>query len=162
MHTENLVEQLANALQKKQAFCATAESCTGGLIASTLTQRPGSSLWFDCGFVTYSNSAKQILLGVRAPTLAEHGAVSRETVIEMAEGALLNSKAYVTVAVSGIAGPEGGSIDKPVGTVWFAWAGQNHETLTQCQHLLGTRAEIRLACVDIAIQGFLTQIMSFL
>ena len=99
----------------------TAESCTGGWIAETITEVAGSSQWFERGFVTYSNQAKQEMLGVSAQTLETQGAVSQQTAMEMAEGALLNSSANLCVAVTGIAGPEGGSVDKPVGTVWIGY-----------------------------------------
>ena len=133
---------------------ATAESCTGGWIAKVMTDIPGSSGWFDRGFVTYTNQAKQDMLGVQADTLQQHGAVSEQTVREMANGALCNSRAGVSVAVSGIAGPGGGSADKPVGTVWLAWAaGSNIRTLRV--HLSGDRGRVREQAVELALKGVL-------
>ena len=131
---------------------ATAESCTGGWIAKVLTDIPGSSSWFERGFVTYSNEAKQEMLGVQAHTLQQHGAVSEQTVKEMAAGAIANSKAEVSVAVSGIAGPGGGTADKPVGTVWLAWsAGDQLKTLRA--NLPGDRDRVRQQAVELALQG---------
>ncbi|MGH8369528.1 MAG: CinA family protein, partial [Gammaproteobacteria bacterium] len=117
-----LAEQLARRLLERGLKLACAESCTGGWIAKCLTDIAGSSDWFERGFVTYSNSAKQDALGVSAETLSMHGAVSEQSVREMAVGVLRHSQAQVAVAVSGIAGPTGGSADKPVGTVWIGWA----------------------------------------
>jgi len=129
-----------------------AESCTGGWIAKILTDIPGSSEWFERGFVTYSNQAKQEMLNVKSGTLQQHGAVSEETVKEMASGALFNSQGAVSVAVSGIAGPGGGTVEKPVGTVWLAWAsGENLKTLHV--HLSGDRSRIREQTVELALQG---------
>ena len=119
--SETLV-QLASHLQRRGWWLSCAESCTGGGIAAALTDIPGSSAWFDRGFVTYSNQSKKDMLGVADATLATFGAVSRETVTEMASGALECSAAQISVAVTGIAGPDGGTPDKPVGTVWIAWA----------------------------------------
>ena len=131
---------------------ATAESCTGGWIAKVLTDIPGSSSWFERGFVTYSNEAKQEMLGVQAHTLQQHGAVSEQTVKEMAAGAIANSKAEVSVAVSGIAGPGGGAADKPVGTVWLAWSvGDQLRTLRA--NLPGDRDRVRQQAVELALQG---------
>ena len=158
MGIPDLVMALGESLQKKHYLCAVAESCTGGLIAAAITAQPGSSLWFDCGFVTYSNTSKQSLLGVSHQILNTHGAVSSETVIAMAEGTLSNSKAHISVAVSGIAGPDGGSTEKPVGTVWFAWAGPHTNTISICHHLTGTRAVIRSTCVSIALEGLIALI----
>jgi nicotinamide-nucleotide amidase len=131
---------------------ASAESCTGGGIAAALTDVPGSSAWFDRGFVTYSNQAKQDMLGVSPETLLRYGAVSRETVIEMVRGALARSPAQLGVAVSGVAGPGGGTRDKPVGTVWIAWATANDVAAV---HRLfpGDRAAVRAATVDLALAG---------
>ena len=130
-----LAEQVGEALLKRGRVLATAESCTGGWVAKLVTDVAGSSQWFDRGFVTYSNPAKQAMLGVSADTLARHGAVSRATAIEMARGALRNSDADLTVAVTGIAGPSGGTDRKPVGLVWYglAWreVGQIHDYATK-------------------------------
>lgn len=157
-----LAQNLATALLERQAMVATAESCTGGWIAKILTDLAGSSAWFERGFVSYSNEAKQDLLGVRATTLQRHGAVSAETVAEMALGALQHSRAQYAVAVSGVAGPSGGSPDKPVGTVWLAWARQTQPDLPESvsvrqQHHLftGDREQIRRATVAAALQGLL-------
>jgi len=114
-------QDLGERLRAAREHLVTAESCSGGWIAKCLTDIAGSSEWFDCGMVVYSYEAKQALLGVRPQTLEEHGAVSRETVIEMVSGALVHSGASIAVAVTGIAGPGGGSPDKPVGTVWIGW-----------------------------------------
>lgn len=132
---------------------ATAESCTGGGVAQAVTEAAGSSNWFDRGFVTYSNLAKQQMLGVKDETLARCGAVSKEVVLEMVEGALKFSAAQVVLAVSGIAGPGGGTVEKPVGTVWFAWGRREAVVYTKCYHLKGNRAEVRALAVQIAMQG---------
>ena len=130
---------------------ATAESCTGGWIAKAVTDVAGSSAWFDCGMAAYSYEAKQALLGVRPQTLEAFGAVSRETVVEMVSGALVHSGASVAVAVTGIAGPGGGSADKPVGTVWFGF--QVHGLLTSETRVFpGDRAAVRAATVRHAMQ----------
>lgn len=118
-----LTQQLAEKLKAKHLTIASAESCTGGLVAGLLTELPGSSLWFDRGFVTYSNLAKQEMLGVSAGLINTYGAVSKEVAEAMVVGALSHSAADLALSVTGIAGPSGGSIEKPVGTVWFAWAG---------------------------------------
>ena len=131
----------------------TAESCTGGWIAKCLTDIAGSSDWFDSGMVVYSYEAKQALLGVRPQTLEQHGAVSRETVIEMVSGALVNSGASVAVAVTGIAGPGGGSADKPVGTVWIAWKRRGGYARAQAFHFDGDREAVRRQTVDRALAG---------
>ncbi len=149
-----IVMALADQLQRRGWWLACAESCTGGGIAAALTDVAGSSTWFDRGFVTYSNQAKQDMLGVSPDTLARFGAVSRETVIEMARGALARSRAQLSVAVSGIAGPGGGSPDKPVGTVWIAWAAPG-ETSAVCEHFAGDRAAVRSSAIDAALRGLL-------
>lgn len=134
---------------------ATAESCTGGGVAHALTMIAGSSDWFERGFVTYANLAKEEMLGVRAETLATYGAVSEATVREMAEGALARSHAGVSLAVSGIAGPAGGSADKPVGTVWFAWAATGRPTRTRHCRFEGDRDAVRQQAVIMALRGVL-------
>ncbi len=136
----------------------TAESCTGGWVAKTCTDLPGSSQWFRGGVVAYTNELKAGLLGVRARTLAEQGAVSEDTVREMAIGALERLGGDVSVAVSGIAGPDGGTPDKPVGTVWFAWARRSPEgPVVRVRHrrFAGDRAEVRQQAVAVALQGVL-------
>lgn len=135
---------------------ATAESCTGGWIAKSLTDVPGSSAVLGYGIVSYSNDAKERLLGVNAQTLQSHGAVSEATVREMAEGALRVSGADIAVAVSGVAGPDGGTEDKPVGTVWFAWAVRAGDTTTSAaerQHFAGDRDAVRRQSVRTALEG---------
>ena len=140
---------------------AAAESCTGGWVAQVITHTAGSSAWFDRGFVTYSNQAKIDMLGVRAATLEAHGAVSLETAGEMAVGALINSQAQISLAITGITGPAGGSPDKPVGTVCFAWGIQKqNETATRTERCVfgGDRESIRRQAVIHALQGLLSRI----
>ena len=149
---EPLVAELAELCEAGGLRVATAESCTGGWIAKVLTDRAGSSAWFERGFVTYSNLAKQEMLGVDAGLLEDPGAVSREVVEAMARGALTGSDAQLAVAVSGIAGPEGGSEDKPVGTVWLAWA-RGDELRSACECFRGDREAVRMATVKLALQG---------
>ena len=139
---------------------ATAESCTGGGIAQALTDISGSSAWFERGFVTYANAAKVEMLGVRQSTLDAHGAVSEATVREMAAGALQHSHAHISVAVSGVAGPTGGTPEKPVGTVWFGWAMHGGEVHARLHHLPGDRAAVREQSVQIALQGVLNMLNS--
>jgi nicotinamide-nucleotide amidase len=148
-----LASQVGEALKAHGMMLATAESCTGGGVAQAITEVAGSSKWFERGFVTYSNLSKQQMLGVRDATLMQYGAVSEATVREMVEGALANSAAQVALAVSGIAGPDGGTPDKPVGTVWFSWGIKNGVTFAQRHHLGGNRAEIRAQAVQIALDG---------
>ena len=138
---------------------ATAESCTGGGVAQAVTQISGSSAWFDRGFVTYSNTSKEEMLGVSPETLKKHGAVSEATAREMAEGALQYSRAQITLAVTGIAGPTGGTPEKPVGTVWFAWV-CNGKAKTVCHHLIGDRDAVRVKTIRIALQGILALLNS--
>ncbi len=131
----------------------TAESCTGGWIAKCMTDVPGSSAWFDCGMAAYSYEAKQALLGVRPQTLEEFGAVSRETVVEMVSGALVHSGATIAVAVTGIAGPGGGSDDKPVGTVWIGWKRRGGYARAEVFHFEGDRDAVRRQTVAAALRG---------
>jgi nicotinamide-nucleotide amidase len=153
-----LAEQVGAALKAHGMMLTTAESCTGGGIAEALTDISGSSAWFERGFVTYSNVAKAEMLGVRQSTLEAHGAVSEATVREMAAGALQHSHAQVAVAVSGIAGPTGGTPEKPVGTVWFGWALRDGEVHARLHHLSGDRAAVREQSVQIALQGVLNML----
>lgn len=142
---------------------ATAESCSGGWVAKTITDIPGSSAVFGYGIVSYSNGAKESILGVKNETIEEHGAVSEQVVEEMAEGALHLSGADIAIAVSGVAGPDGGTEDKPVGTVWFAWAvrdGADALTDTSCQQFSGDRELIRELTVAHALQGVIERIES--
>ncbi len=150
--TASLVARLADALRVPPAFMATAESCTGGLIAAACTSLAGSSEWFERGFVTYSNEAKTEMLGVAAALIEAHGAVSAEVARAMAEGALAHSRASFAVSVTGIAGPGGGSIDKPVGTVWIAVAKAAHAATATLLRSGGDRAAIRGASVVRALE----------
>ena len=154
--TRGLVAHLATILQARQWQLATAESCTGGLIAAACTDVAGSSLWFERGFVSYSNAAKTDLLGVSAALLAQHGAVSQAVAGAMAQGALAHSPAKIAVAVTGVAGPGGGSADKPVGTVWFAWA-TSAGVQTECCCFAGDRAVVRAATVQHALRGVIAR-----
>ncbi len=150
---QQLACRLGEQLLQKQMMLATAESCTGGWVAKIITDIPGSSRWFERGFVTYTNIAKQEMLGVTAETLEGHGAVSEQTVQAMAEGALMHSHAQLSVAISGIAGPGGATPGKPVGTVWFAWAvaGGAVETYMEC--FSGDRETVRQKAVWVALEG---------
>lgn len=133
----------------------TAESCTGGWIAKTVTDVAGSSSWFDCGMAAYSYEAKQALLRVRSETLMQHGAVSKETVLEMVSGALITSSASLAVAVTGIAGPGGGLPDKPVGTVWIAWKRRGNYPMAEIFYFEGDREAVRRQTVSVALQGLM-------
>jgi nicotinamide-nucleotide amidase len=150
-----LAESLGGALMTRAMKLATAESCTGGLIAAAVTDVAGSSAWFDRGFVTYSNEAKIEMLGVRSETLLSSGAVSEAVAREMASGALARSAADLAVAVTGIAGPGGGSAEKPVGTVCFAWVWRGGHVESATQHFPGDRAEVRAAAVAAALSRLL-------
>ena len=152
---KQLAAQVGAALVAQGMMLSTAESCTGGGVASAVTDIAGSSAWLDRGFVTYSNQAKVDMLGVSDVTLERFGAVSEATVREMVAGVLRHSQAQVALAVSGIAGPGGGTPDKPVGTVWFAWGIKEGETISRLHLLAGDRAEIREQAVRIALQGVL-------
>ncbi|MEZ5492174.1 MAG: CinA family protein [Gammaproteobacteria bacterium] len=156
-NVRHLVKDVAGRFIEQELVLATAESCTGGWIAQVVTSLPGSSRWFDCGFVTYSNSAKQKLLGVPAGLLEENGpgAVSEETVRAMAAGAIAASSADVAVVTSGIAGPDGGSEEKPVGTVWFAWAHRDGRCKARIHHFDGDRYSVRLQSVEQAFKGII-------
>jgi len=138
-----LATQLGAALKGRGLMVASAESCTGGGIAEAITAIPGSSAWFDCAFVTYSYEAKTSMLGVLRDTLVDFGAVSEETAREMVEGAISRSRAQVAVAVTGIAGPDGGMPDKPVGTVWFAWKFPKKPIISEVCHFTGGRSSVR-------------------
>jgi len=153
-----VIEALADRLRQRRAFMVTAESCTGGGIAQALTAVAGSSAWFDAGFVTYSNQAKSRMLDVPAEVIAGHGAVSEAVVKAMVAGAVANSEASFAVAVSGVAGPGGGSPEKPVGTVWIAWGDADS---IQAERFLfdGDREAVREQAIDTALSrllGFLS------
>jgi nicotinamide-nucleotide amidase len=150
-----LSQAVGQALLERELMLATAESCTGGWVAETVTATAGSSRWFERGFVVYSNIAKTEMLGVSNRTLVERGAVSEETAAEMAEGALSHSHATVSLAVTGIAGPDGGSPGKPLGTVCFAWCGGGGRAKSETRRLSGNREEVRRQSVSLALQGLL-------
>lgn len=154
---QHLCGLVADLLLKNGWMLASAESCTGGLIAACCTDLAGSSQWFERGFVTYSNAAKTELLGVDAALLEQHGAVSEPVARAMAQGALAHSQAHVAVAVTGIAGPTGGSADKPVGTVWLAWATPQGVSV-ELQHFAGDRAAVRNATVQHALLGLVQRL----
>ena len=153
-----IIQDLATQLRRRGWLLATAESCTGGLIAAACTDLAGSSDWFERGFVTYSNAAKTELLGVPAALIDQHGAVSEEVALAMAEGAVRHSHAQVSVAVTGVAGPTGGSPDKPVGTVWFGWCVAD-ATHSELRRFAGDRAAVRAATVRHAL-GRLAQLLA--
>ena len=150
---EKYATELGTYLTQNNWFLVTAESCTGGWIAQAMTAIAGSSAWFERGFVTYSNTAKQEMLGVRAETLAKYGAVSEQVVLEMVNGAIQHSQSQVGIATSGIAGPTGGTVAKPVGTVWIAYALPDN-TYAQLHHFHGDRQSIREQTVVTALQQF--------
>ena len=153
-----ITQQLGEMLCKKNAKLTTAESCTGGGISDAITAVSGSSQWFEFGFVTYANSAKQQLLGVSKQTLDQYGAVSEQVVEQMAQGAIQQSRADYAIAVSGIAGPEGGTEDKPVGTVWVCWQTPT-QSWTQKLMLSGDRQAVRTAAVKKSLQQLLQHLI---
>jgi nicotinamide-nucleotide amidase len=153
----DIAEKVGKKLKASRAMLVTAESCTGGWVAQAVTSIAGSSDWFERGFITYSNAAKQELLGVRSETLARHGAVSEQTAREMAQGALERSKGTLALAVTGVAGPGGGSAAKPVGMVCFAWASKR-ALRSETQHFSGDRQSVREQSVIRALEGVLEQL----
>lgn len=155
---EKLVIELSQHLVQQRLHIAAAESCTGGGLCYELTRIAGSSEWFERGFVTYSNAAKVEMLGVNAMTLQTYGAVSAQVAQSMAEGALRNSHATLAIAITGIAGPDGGTASKPVGTVWFAIAKRHHDTLTQHQCFTGNRATIRTLSLEHALSMLISYV----
>ena len=155
--TPVFIGQLADLMLKNGLFLATAESCTGGMIAAACTDLAGSSAWFERGFVTYSNAAKTELLGVDAGLIAQHGAVSEPVARAMAFGAVRHSQAQVSVAVTGVAGPSGGSADKPVGTVWFGFSVRGMLT-SELVRFDGDRASVRAATVRHAVAGLVKRL----
>lgn len=152
-HVLQLSQHVGEQLQKRNWRMATAESCTGGGVAAAITAIAGSSAWFEYGIVSYANAAKEKLLGVSSETLARVGAVSEAVVIEMAHGVLALSGADIAVAISGIAGPSGGSPEKPVGTVWFAWVLATGEIKTEMKYFDGDRAAVQEQAVVCALEG---------
>ncbi len=151
----NLAEETGNALKARGWMLATAESCTGGWVGEAVTAVAGSSAWYDRGFITYTNASKQEMLDVQAQTLEQHGAVSEATVREMAAGTLMHSQADISLAISGIAGPGGGSPDKPVGTVCFAWSIKNGVLKSERLVFAGDRNAVRQQAVSHALRGVL-------
>lgn len=154
-----LSEQVGQALKARGATVTAAESCTGGWVAKVITDIAGSSAWFERGFVTYSNEAKAQMIGVREETLAQHGAVSEPVVVEMAIGALKAARADYAVSISGIAGPDGGSEEKPVGTVWFAFAIARGEGITRRECFSGDRDAVRRQATAYALQTLWQQFL---
>lgn len=150
-----LAEQLGTILLKRNLRCAVAESCTGGSLAAAITEVPGSSQWFDRAFITYSNEAKEQMLAVSHQTIRTHGAVSEATARAMALGVIAHSEAQVSVAITGIAGPDGGSKEKPVGMVWLAWAGDFQPIYSACYFFKGDRTAVRQQAVEVALQGLI-------
>ncbi len=150
-----LAEEVGAALKARALMLVTAESCTGGWVGEAVTMVPGSSDWYERGFITYTYISKREMLGVKEGTLEQHGAVSEHTVKEMAAGALAASHAQVAVAVSGIAGPAGGTPEKPVGTVCLAWALKNGEPVAETLHFAGDREAVRRQAVERALTGVL-------
>lgn len=154
---DDIVQRLGDALRARSWRLATAESCTGGMVAAACTAVAGSSDWFERGFVTYSNEAKAEMLGVPAALIAAHGAVSAEVARAMAEGALAHSRAQLAVAVTGVAGPGGGSAAKPVGTVWVALARTGEAARAELLQLQGDRAAVRRQTVEHALRRLLDE-----
>ncbi len=155
MDIDTLALKIGQTLKQQGWTLATAESCTGGWVAQAVTSVSGSSQWFDRGFITYTDLSKQELLGVSADVLSWHGAVSEQTARVMAEGALGRSHAQVALAITGIAGPTGGTTLKPVGTVWFAWAATNKSTVSSLRIFTGDRQAVRGQAVIVALEGLL-------
>lgn len=153
-----LAQRVARLLGERDSSLATAESCTGGWIAKALTDIPGSSAWFGYGFVVYGNDAKQTMLAIDPGLLEQHGAVSREVAVELAVASRVISGADLAVAVTGIAGPDGGTPDKPVGTVWIAWDGPERRAAVRHETFAGDRDEVRRQTVVAALNGVLRQL----
>lgn len=157
-HLDALAERLGNALKESGKMLALAESCTGGMVAQAITSIAGSSAWFERGFVTYSNAAKIELLGVTPETIERYGAVSEETAREMALGALKNSHAQIAGSITGIAGPDGGTAEKPIGTVCFAWVGSDFAIAAETQKFSGNREEIRQQAAAHLMTGLIRRL----
>lgn len=155
---KQIAQQVSTALLTHNQLLATVESCTGGWVAKLLTDLAGSSAILECGFVTYSNGAKQRMVGVKPETLQQFGAVSEQTAAEMASGALLNSEASVSVSITGVAGPGGGTDSKPVGMVCFGWANRQGLVETETCHFEGGRDDVRKQSVVHALQGVVSRL----
>ena len=155
---ERLSDEVGAHLKKRRWMLATAESCTGGWVAASITAIAGSSEWFERGFVTYSNEAKREMLGVPAELIERHGAVSEEVARAMAQGALRHSRAQIALSITGVAGPGGGSEDKPVGLVCFGWARGNLTQVVETKRFSGDREAVRRAAVQHALQGVLAEL----
>lgn len=154
-HLRELASQLGDCLSMKGMKLAAAESCTGGWVAKVITDLPGSSAWFDSSVVSYSNDAKQQLLGVSEATLQEFGAVSGETVLEMCDGVFDHTEADVALSISGIAGPDGGTEDKPVGLVWMCWGKRDKSTFAFPFNFAGDREAVRMQAIEKALNSLL-------
>jgi nicotinamide-nucleotide amidase len=155
----HLSERIGQALNARGATVTTAESCTGGWVAKVITDIAGSSAWFERGFVTYSNEAKSQMIGVKPATLEQHGAVSEPVVVEMAIGAIKAARADYAISISGIAGPDGGTATKPVGTVWFGFASAAGEGITRCECFSGDRENVRRQATAYALQTLWQQFL---
>lgn len=155
----HLSERIGQALKARGATVTTAESCTGGWVAKVITDIAGSSAWFERGFVTYSNEAKSQMIGVKPATLEQHGAVSEPVVVEMAIGAIKAARADYAISISGIAGPDGGTATKPVGTVWFGFASAAGEGITRCECFNGDRENVRRQATAYALQTLWQQFL---
>ncbi|BCU54456.1 nicotinamide-nucleotide amidase [Enterobacter kobei] len=155
----HLSERIGQALNARGATVTTAESCTGGWVAKVITDIAGSSAWFERGFVTYSNEAKSQMIGVKPATLEQHGAVSEPVVVEMAIGAIKAARADYAISISGIAGPDGGTASKPVGTVWFGFASAAGEGITRCECFSGDRENVRRQATAYALQTLWQQFL---
>ena len=155
LHLYNLSQNVGKLLLATSTFLVTAESCTGGWIGEAITMVPGSSAWYERGFITYTNAAKREMLDVSAKTLETFGAVSEETVLEMVAGALAHSTAHIAAAVSGVAGPGGGTPAKPVGMICLAWARRGREAVAETRQFTGDRESIRRQSVERALEGVL-------
>jgi len=155
----HLSARIGQALNARGATVTTAESCTGGWVAKVITDIAGSSAWFERGFVTYSNEAKSQMIGVKPATLEQHGAVSEPVVVEMAIGAIKAARADYAISISGIAGPDGGTATKPVGTVWFGFASAAGEGITRCECFSGDRENVRRQATAYALQTLWQQFL---
>ncbi len=159
MNSTDLTKTLAEILLSRNWTVSLAESCTGGLVSATLTKLAGSSEWFERGYITYSNEAKTECLDVPAQLIESHGAVSEPVAKAMAEVARINSRSNVAISITGIAGPSGGTIEKPVGTVCFGWATEN-QTLTKTIHFDGDRQAVRQQATEFALTEFIALLRS--